>query len=866
MTLHQVASQWQSNGVSVVPVATNKRAAIRWKEYQARCPSLDELTEWWGNGHPWGIAIICGAVSGGLEMTEIEGRATTSDALTDVANAADELGVGEIWDLLLSGYVQQSPSGGMHLVYRISDHEVPGNEKIAHEAPSLDPKSGKMVQLVKAETRGEGGYFVGAPSPGTCHPSGEPWLLAHGEYGVVPSITWEQRCLIHQALRLALDDGARPIDTQSTALALYAPFDHSPPINPVQVDNTPHILSNTAPHDAVQSSGTIEAAASAGFLPASPGPSGTPGAASSSLKPGTDWSAKTDWADILEPNGWTFSHYGPGRERFWVRPGKDRSDGHSASTDHEGKAGLYVWSTSTGLESETPLSKLFIYAHYSFNGDMSACAQALRRQGYGDQQILDLTYGELPDTVVVDANGTEKCPRYTFDDLGNGMRLLFAAKDFRYVQNTKQVEMYKDGLWVEDRTFALTRVWEKVTMDAIREAQATGDEALLKWAKKSRDMPRINAAIASWKTMAGVTITVSEMDCEPDLVNVSNGEYDTVEKELKPHVPEHYMTRMMNASHNPEATAPNWARFLEQVLPDETVRRYVQRAVGYSLLGNADERAFFIIHGPSGTGKSQFLSTLEYVFGSYATTAAEGTFRLSRDGSNGPTNDLNDLRGKRLVTTSETAESASFNESLLKRLTGQDSITSRGLYQENVKWTPECAIWLATNYPPRFNSDDDAIWKRAKLVPFMTRFGTDQPAVAGFARKFLFAEADGILNWILEGLHDYQENGLGEPEAVLAAAVDHREQSDTVIRFLDDMISDGLVAEDEDTQIPTRELYQLYEEWSRGAGEAKLGSRRFKHRVESSGRATYARVSTGSVFKGLSRNKIQAYVPAQITR
>jgi putative DNA primase/helicase len=842
VTVPEAAARWQSMGVAVVPIVFRNRPVVRWKQYMTQAPTAEQVHDWWGNGRPYGIAIICGAVSGGLEMTEIEARALSRESLTDIANRADELGCGDAWDVISNGYTQSSPSGGLHMAYRISDHEVPGNEKIAREAPSLDEASGKMVRLVRVETRGEGGYFVGAPSPGSCHPSGEPWLLASGEYGVVPSISWEQRNLIHEALRLALDDDPSPTEsTRSTALSLTDSRDTTRP--------------------AV--SGTVQAVAPAA-PPASPGPVGTPGATSLSLMPGTDWAAQTDWADILEPNGWTFSHRGAGNERFWTRPGKDRGEGHSASTDYEGKPGLYVWSTSTGLPDmklDKAFSKLFIHAHYSFNGDMSACAKHLRRMGYGDQQILDLTHGEIEGTV--DGEPVKKT-WFSFDDLGNGMRLQNWAKNFRYVQNTKQVEVFQDGQWIEDRTFALTREWAKLTEEMMETARVTGDEALMKWARKSRDMPRINAAIASWKTIAGVAISVADMDNRPDLVNLANGEYNTETKELEPHVPEHYMTRMMGAKHDPEAIAPNWTKFLEQVLPDEDVRRYVQRAVGYSLLGSADERAFFIIHGPSGTGKSQFLSTLEHAFGSYATTAAEGTFRLNREGGNGPTNDLNDLRGKRLVTTSETAEGTSFNESLMKRLTGQDSITSRGLYQENVKWTPECAIWLATNYPPRFNSDDDAIWKRAKLVPFMTRFGTDAPAVAGYARKFLFAEADGILNWIIEGLHDYQENGLGEPEAVQASAVEHREQSDAVIRFLDDMINDGMVGLDSDMQISTRELYQLYDDWSKSAGEPKLGSRRFKHRVESSGRASYARVQSGSVFKGLYRNKVMAYIPQQI--
>lgn len=828
MRLPQVATEWQRHGVSVVPIIAKNRPAIRWKEFQARCPTLDEIQEWWGNGHPWGIAIICGAVSGGLELTELEARVNTSDALTDISNAADSLGVGDIWDMLLTGYVQQSPSGGMHLVYRISDHEVPGNEKIAREAPSLDPETGHMVRLVRAETRGEGGYFVGAPSPGSCHPSGEPWVLASGEYGIVPDITWTQRCLIHEAIRIALD---------------------APETDLLRAEPTSHSADSPRP--------TVTIHEAAPVAHASPGPA--TGAAS--LRPGDEWAMVTDWADILEPEGWTLLMQERTGERLWVRPGKDRRDGHSASTDYQGKPGLYIWSTSTGLPTEEPLNKIYVYAHYRFNGSISAAASYLASRGFGTRTgntyPSDLSVGELDGTVA-----EEKEPWFSFDDMGNGARLWHKTREtFRYSHEMHCIQHFDGTQWKPDHTGAIVREWARITEEMQDQARRTGDEAMMKWARKSRDMGRVNAAITAFKTMDGATITAAEMDTRLDLINAGNGEYSIPSQMIHPHVAEHFMTRKLNARYNPQATAPKWTQFLEQVLPDENVRKYVQRAVGYSLLGRADQRAFFIIYGPSGTGKSQFLSALEYVFGSYGTTAAEGTFASNRDVNTGPTNDLHGLRGKRLVTTSETAEGSNFNEVLMKRLTGRDKITSRALYQENIEWTPECAIWLATNYPPRFNSDDDAIWKRAKLVPFMTRFGTDAPEVFDYARKFLYAEADGILNWILEGMHDFLENGLGEPETVQASAITHREQSDSVIRFLDDMIADNILQEAPEGMIRTRELYVLYEEWSRGAGERRLGSRRFLNRIESSGRASYAHVVTGSVFKGLHRNRTLQYIP-----
>ena len=800
MRLANIAELWQSHGVSCIPIVAKNKPAVRWREYQVRIPELGEVSEWWGNGHPYGIALICGAVSGGLEMTEIEGRALSSDALTDIANAADSLGCGEAWDRISRGYTQSSPSGGLHMAYRISDREVPGNEKIAHN------ETGEVL----AETRGEGGYFVGAGSPGSCHPSGEPWLLASGEYGIVPEVTWEERCAIHAALKAALDQPA-PV---ATVLAV------------------PIVATLTS------------------VAPAAPASPVVPAPGATSISPGDHWASVTDWADILEPQGWSLAHSARGGERFWARPGKDAKDGASASTDYNGKPGLYVWSTSAGLETENPLSKLFIYAHYSFNGDMRACAQDLKRRGYGSSALQDSSSEE----VSLGAEpGAEAEPAFDLDDAGNSRRLWHAVgqANYRWVHEQNQWYHWNGVIWEKEYSGQLERDFLDVVSAMKRQGRTENNQALIKWAGQSGSLTRIKAAQNLVRSARNATVSMSQLDTPPDLLNLDNGTFNVTTRQLQPHNRYDLMTRKYNAKHDPAATCPKFESFMEQVLPDPEMRKYVQRAVGYSMLGKADRRAFFLIYGPSGTGKSQFLSTMEYICGTYAATAAEGTFRVREGG--GPNNDLHGLRGKRFVSTSETAENATFNENLLKRLTGTDQIVSREMYQSNVTWTPECALWVATNHPPRFNSDDDAIWKRAKLVPFTTKFGTDVPEIPNYARDHLYAEADGILNWMLAGLYDFLANGLGEPEGVLEAAAAHRSQSDSVVRFLDDQIADGVLVEMSEGTIRTRELFALYETWSKSSGERGLGPRRFMHRLESSGRAQYSQTSAHSVWKGLVR-------------
>jgi putative DNA primase/helicase len=288
---------------------------------------------------------------------------------------------------------------------------------------------------------------------------------------------------------------------------------------------------------------------------------------------------------------------------------------------------------------------------------------------------------------------------------------------------------------------------------------------------------------------------------------------------------------MFGASYDPDAQCPRFREFMAQALPDEQLRNYVQRALGYTLLGDVDQRSIFWIYGPPGTGKSTLTEAMEEIFGDYGSTAASGTFRAKgREG--GPTNDLHGLRGRRFVTTSETAESTSFDEDLLKRLSGRDRVTSRELYQENVEWVPECVLWMATNNAPKFNSDDEAIWRRTKLIPFLTTFTTEDE-VADYSRNVLAPERDGILNWLLEGLREFLADGLGEPPQVQELAPEQRVLSDSVARFVDERVMDNVLLLDPEERIRTTELYAMYLDWVRSVGERPLASRRFINRLRS---------------------------------
>ena len=308
--IHPIAAAAQhlaQANVSFIPTRadTSKGPAVAWKEFQSRKPTLADQTKWFGTENPrnYGVAVVTGRVSGNLEMTEIEGK--IADRIPEITKAFVAAGERALWQRLMTSWVEQSPTGGMHWIYRLDGEAVPGNTKIATNA------DGEVL----AETRGEGGYFVAAPTDGTHHSTGQGWV-ALGLPAACTTLTVTERETFHRILRETFHEGT---ETPKHA----------------QTGNHTQGARKTFP--------TAIEGQQAGVM-------------NLGVKPGDEFETKTDWADILTPHGWSLHSTQADGTRFWVRPGKNPRDGHSASTGHaDDRDRLYVFSSSVQeFDTDTP--------------------------------------------------------------------------------------------------------------------------------------------------------------------------------------------------------------------------------------------------------------------------------------------------------------------------------------------------------------------------------------------------------------------------------------------------------------------------------------------------------------------------------
>ena len=199
--MKQQANQYRNAGLSVLPANVQlKFAALsQWKEYQRRLPTEAEVQGWFGNGQS-GLCIVTGAVSGNLEMIDFDLQAELFEAWQHRVQEAAP-------DLLPRLVIETSQSGGRHVIYRCQS-EICGNLKLAQRQlsfpsgddvviggktyrPHQDKEGNWHVVLTLIETRGQGGLFLCAPTPG--------YTILQGDLTILPVLTTQERELLLEA-------------------------------------------------------------------------------------------------------------------------------------------------------------------------------------------------------------------------------------------------------------------------------------------------------------------------------------------------------------------------------------------------------------------------------------------------------------------------------------------------------------------------------------------------------------------------------------------------------------------------------------------------------------------------------------------
>lgn len=323
--IFETAQQYASNGLCVIPIRADgsKRPALdSWKEFEQRTPNADELRRWFGRQQRIGLGIVCGQVSGNLEVIDIDDPEIANAFL----EALNEYEPGLAADLV----IVKTPRDGAHIVYRCE--RIEGNQHLALRETELGDIGGDEAKRLKAyrrgdgqwckkkaliETRGEGGYIIAVGSHVDCHPAKKPYELISGSLEAIPTL---------------MPDARRILFSLARSFNEYVSADRQ--------QSTPELK-----HD---------------------------------LKPGEDFNQRGDVRGLLEKHGWKRCGQVRNGER-WIRPNGDRP---SATLFDSGC--FYNFSSNVaGLEADRAYAPFALLAALEHKGDYHAAAKALHQHGYG---------------------------------------------------------------------------------------------------------------------------------------------------------------------------------------------------------------------------------------------------------------------------------------------------------------------------------------------------------------------------------------------------------------------------------------------------------------------------------------------------
>jgi putative DNA primase/helicase len=214
--------------------------------------------------------------------------------------------------------------------------------------------------------------------------------------------------------------------------------------------------------------------------------------------------------------------------------------------------------------------------------------------------------------------------------------------------------------------------------------------------------------------------------------------------------------------------------------------------------------------------------------GSYARSTEIASFITSRRDT--VRNDIASLVGSRLVTASEPEDGQTFDEGLIKILTGQDKTTARFMFREFFEFFTTFKIELQGNHRPHIKSTGGAMWRRLLIVPF-TRTVPEEKRDKTLGDKLRSPdERAGILAWMVRGCLEWQRAGLRPPDSVRAAVAEYRAAEDRLAPFLEECTGESKAG-----QVPAGELYAKYKAWAEGAGERPMSKRALGLRLEEKG-------------------------------
>jgi putative DNA primase/helicase len=246
----------------------------------------------------------------------------------------------------------------------------------------------------------------------------------------------------------------------------------------------------------------------------------------------------------------------------------------------------------------------------------------------------------------------------------------------------------------------------------------------------------------------------------PYLIPLKDGTcYDLEKDKVIERLKEHYFTDAFNVKYTEKKPSEKFDKFINEICcHNDNIKKYLQKILAYSLSGHNKGQVFFVFNGTGANGKSLLMSLLKHITGEFNTPVEKDV--MISGSKNNVSNALYALITKRIGCFSETEEGETFNEGIIKGITGGEELCCKKLYSDigKFKFTLYVKLFLLTNKLPQFDGTQDSLLRRIRLFMFLAKF-VDNPnpekkneyKINYNMMDELLPELDEIFSWIIQG-------------------------------------------------------------------------------------------------------------------
>ncbi|MFC4268357.1 DNA primase family protein [Polaribacter marinivivus] len=268
------------------------------------------------------------------------------------------------------------------------------------------------------------------------------------------------------------------------------------------------------------------------------------------------------------------------------------------------------------------------------------------------------------------------------------------------------------------------------------------------------------------------------------LINLENGTFEITpqKRQLREFNRNDFLTHQLPFSYEPEAKAPLFKKYLDEVLPDKEKQNVLSEFCGYIFIKPTVLKLekMLILYGTGANGKSVFFDILNALLGnenvsnySLQSLTNESGYHRAKI-ANKLVNYASELNGK-------------LETDVFKQMASGEPLEARLPYGEPFILNEYAKLIFNCNDLPKDVEHTNAFFRRFLIIGFDTTIPEDRQDKE-LSKKIINNELSGVFNWILSGLERVlSQRNFSKCKAVEMARSNYEKQSDSVKMFIDEL-------------------------------------------------------------------------------